>query len=187
MKKLLSIVVLLLMVMTVSAQEQLVNGVIEKKQVVMVEGVSADKLYVRALEALSDWAGAQSKSQIGIDVQDKEEGLVVYKGRLEMGYHKANFMAGWEVYADFTIKIKCKEGRAQVSANVPSLTFDWSVKQYPATETVPISAIYPEFNYKPKLRIKKAAIEFAPLTPSVFEKIIAALSAKLQQQPDDDF
>jgi len=187
MKKVLSIAIMLLMVMTVSAQEQLINGAIEKKQVVMVDGVSADKLYVRALEALSDWAGAQGKSKIGIDVQDKDEGLVVYKGQLEMGFHKVNFMAGWEVYADFTIKIKCKDGRAQVSANVPSLTFDWSAKQYPATETVPISAIYPEFNYKPKLRIKKAAIEFAPLTPSMFDKIISSLAAKLQQEPDDDF
>lgn len=118
-------------------------------------GVSSDKLYVRALEALSDWAGSQGKSKIGIDVQDKDEGLVVYKGRLNMGFHKVNFMAGWEVYADFTIKIKCKDGRAQVSANVPSLTFDWSFKQYPATETVPISAIYPEYNYKSSLKIKK--------------------------------
>lgn len=187
MKRLISLTMMLLIVITVSAQEQLINGVIEKKQVVMVEGVSADKLYVRALEALSDWAGAQGNSKIGIDVQDKDEGLVVYKGRLEMGFHKVNFMAGWEVFADFTIKIKCKDGRAQVSANVPSLTFDWSAKQYPATETVPISAIYPEYNYKSKLRIKKAAIEFAPLTPSMFDKIISLLATKLQQQPEDDF
>lgn len=54
MKKVLSIAIMLLAVMTASAQEQLINGVIEKKQVVMVEGVPADKLYVRALEALSD-------------------------------------------------------------------------------------------------------------------------------------
>ena len=187
MKKVLSIAIMLLAVMTASAQEQLINGVIEKKQVVMVEGVPADKLYVRALEALSDWAGSQGKSKIGIDVQDKDEGLVVYKGRLNMGFHKVNFMAGWEVFADFTIKIKCKDGRAQVSASVPSLTFDWSAKQYPATETVPISAIYPEYIYKSSLKIKKAAIEFAPLTPSMFDKIITLLADKLKQQPDDDF
>ncbi len=187
MKRLLSLTIMQLIVMTVIAQEQLINGVIEKKQVVVVEGVSADKLYVRALEALSDWAGAQGKSKIGIDVQDKDEGLVVYKGQLEMGFHKANFLAGWEVYADFTIKIKCKDGRAQVLAIVPSLTFDWSAKQYPATETVQISAIYPEYNYKSKLRIKKAAMEFAPLAPSMFDNIIASLAAKLQQQQDDDF
>lgn len=120
-------------------------------------------------------------------MQDKDEGLVVYKGRLNMGFHKVNFMAGWEVYADFTIKIKCKDGRAQVSANVPSLTFDWSFKQYPATETVPISAIYPEYNYKSSLKIKKAAKEFAPLTPSMFDKIVTSLAEKLKLQPDDDF
>ena len=43
-----SLTIMLLMVMTVSAQEQLINGAIEKKQVVMIDGVSADKLYVRA-------------------------------------------------------------------------------------------------------------------------------------------
>ncbi len=187
MKKLLSIAITLLMTVTISAQDELVNGMLEKKHVVMVEGVSSDKLYVRALEALSDWAGSQGKSKIGIDVQDKDEGLVVYKGRLNMGFHKVNFMAGWEVYADFTIKIKCKDGRAQVSANVPSLTFDWSFKQYPATETVPISAIYPEYNYKSSLKIKKAAKEFAPLTPSMFDKIVTSLAEKLKLQPDDDF
>ena len=37
MKKVLSIAIMLLAVMTASAQEQLINGVIEKKQVVMVE------------------------------------------------------------------------------------------------------------------------------------------------------
>ena len=86
---------MLLMTMIVSAQEySLTNGAYDNKVVEQYEGVEAGTLYVRALEALSDWAGSQSKSKVNIDVQDKEEGLVVYKGSLYIGYHKVNFMAG---------------------------------------------------------------------------------------------
>ena len=35
--------------------------------------------------------------------------------------------------------------------------------------------------------IKKAAKEFAPLTPSMFDKIVTSLAEKLKLQPDDDF
>ncbi len=190
MKKVLFPLIVFMTVNTVGkAQEsvELTNGAYEKKQVVTVDGADAGKIYVRALEVLSDWAGSQSKSKIGIDVQDKDEGMVVYKGRLEIGYHKANFLAGWEVYADFTIKIKCKDGKAQIACYVPSATFEWSAKQYPAEETVPISALIPKYNYKSKLRIKKAAIEFGPQIPEKFDAVIAMLASKITQKPDDDF
>jgi hypothetical protein len=166
---------------------ELTNGAYEKKQVVTVEGVDAGKLYVRALEVLSDWAGSQSKSKIGIDVQDKDEGMVVYKGRLEIGFHKVNFMAGWEIYGDFTIKIKCKDGKAQITCIVPTATFEWSVPQYPAIETVSLGELIPEYNYKGKMRIKKAAKNFGPQIPGKFDNVVAMLATKMTQQPDNDF
>ena len=104
MKKLLSITIMLLLTMIISAQEySLTNGAYDNKVVEQYEGVEAGVLYVRALEALSDWAGSQSQSKVNIDVQDKEQGLVVFKGLLFVGFHKVNFMAGWNVYADFTL------------------------------------------------------------------------------------
>lgn len=189
MKKVFSISIMLLMSLTISAQEySLTNGAYDNKVVGQYEGVEAGTLYVRALEALSDWAGSQSKSKVNIDVQDKEEGLVVYKGSLYIGYHKVNFMAGWHVYADFTLKIKCKDGRAQISCHVPTATFDWSAKQYPANTTVELGEIYPKYNYKSQFRIKKAAIEWAPQIPPTFDKIIASMAEKLKSQnQDDDF
>lgn len=189
MKKVISITIMLLVTMNINAQEySLTNGAYENKVVEQYEGVEAGTLYVRALEALSDWAGSQSKSKVNIDVQDKEEGLVVYKGSLYIGYHKVNFMAGWHVYADFTLKIKCKDGRAQISCHVPTATFDWSAKQYPANTTVELGEIYPKYNYKSQFRIKKAAIEWAPQIPPTFDKIIASMAEKLKSQnQDDDF
>ena len=189
MKKVISITIMLLATMIINAQEySLTNGAYDNKVVEQYEGVEAGTLYVRALEALSDWAGSQSKSKVNIDVQDKEEGLVVYKGSLYVGYHKVNFLAGWEVYADFTLKIKCKDGRAQISCHVPTATFDWSAKQYPAKETVQLGEIYPNYNCKSRLKIKKAAIEWAPQIPPIFDKIIEFMAEKLKSQnQDDDF
>lgn len=189
MKKVLVIIVVLIATITATAQNyQLTDGAYDQKIVEQYEGVNATTLYVRALEALSDWSGSQSQSKINIDVQDKEQGLVVYKGTLFVGFHKANVMAGWNVYTDFTLKIKCKDGRAQLSCHVPSATFDWTAKQYPATETVPLGSIYPEYNYTSKYRIKKSAIEWAPQIPPLFDKILKDLATKMKQQnQDDDF
>lgn len=67
----------------IHAQENpLTNGIYEKKVVVTADSIKASTLYVRALEALSDWAGSQQRSKVNVDVQDKDEGLVVYKGQL---------------------------------------------------------------------------------------------------------
>ena len=189
MKKLLSITIMLLLTMVISAQEySLTNGAYDNKVVEQYEGVEAGVLYVRALEALSDWAGSQSQSKVYIDVQDKEQGLVVFKGLLFVGFHKVNFMAGWNVYADFTLKIKCKDGRAQVSCHVPSATFDWTAQQYPAKTTAPLGEIYPQYNHKSQYKIKKAAIEWAPKIPPLFDDIITSLAEKLKaQNQDDDF
>lgn len=184
MKKIVLSFVMLLTALVAGAQE-LTNGVYEKKIVEKYDSVKADVLYLRALEVLSDWAGSQEKSKVGIDVQDKENGLIVYKGEYYMGFHKANFMAGWDVMAEFTLKIRCKDGRAQLTVTVPSMTFDWSAKRFPATETVPISHLLPNYNHKSSLRIKKSALEFAPQVPSTFDSILTAIANKMKAEVDD--
>ena len=83
MKKVLLLMAMLIAGIVIQAQENLLtNGIYEKKVVVTVDSVKASTLYVRALEALSDWAGSQQRSKVNVDVQDKDEGLVVYKGQL---------------------------------------------------------------------------------------------------------
>ncbi len=185
MKKFL-VIVLMSIGVTLYAQESvLTNGIYEKKVVVTVDSVKASTLYVRALEALSDWAGSQERSKVNIDVQDKDEGLVVYKGQLYLGYGKANFMCGWETFANFTLKAKCKEGKVQLTVIVPSLTYYWTGN--PTEVTVPINEVFPEYNYKGKMLIKKASLAFAPKIPDEFGAVIKTISDKIKNNSDEDF
>ena len=186
MKKTLFITTFIMMCMVTVAQNvTLTNGAYDKVIVERYDSITAPNLYVRALETLSDWAGTQKKSKIGIDVQDKENGLVVFKGQVYIGFHKSNMLAGWNVYADCTIKIRCKDGRAQLSCHVPTMTFDWSVPEYPATETAPLGELIPEYTHKQRLRIKKSAIEFAHTVPQTFDNILVMIAQKMHQEVDD--
>lgn len=186
MKKVFLFFALLLSGLTAGAQGEIKDGVWEDKRVVEVADASVLTLYLRALEALSDWAGSQGQSKIGIDVQDKEQGLVVYKGEYYLGYGKTNFLCGWNTYANFTLKIRCKDGRAQVSVAMPSLTFRFSGD--PAEVTVPIDQLLPEFRSKTKYRIKRAAKELAPKAPGQFEMVVETICERLAKgSKDDDF
>lgn len=162
----------------------LTNGVYEKKVVAQFEGVDLQTLYVRALEALSDWAGSAKNSSINIDVKDKEEGLVVYKGKLYMGYRRVN-VSGWNTFANFTLKIKCKDGKSQLSVNVPSLTFIW-VARPDVIETIPMTSLVP-YTHKTKTAVKKTAIEYTQKVPEVFDLIIQSLIDRMKNADDDDF
>lgn len=193
-KNVLMIVVLLLAGLTASAQVQdgdhpigeVKNGVWEAKRVVAVEGASASALYLRALEALSDWAGSQEQSKIGIDVQDKEEGIVVYKGEYYLGAAKANLapLASWAGWANFTLKVRCKDGRAHVSVSVPSITFRFSAQ--PTEVTAPIDQFLPEYKYKTKYTNKRAAKELSPQVPSIFAGVVKLMCERLANGSDDD-
>ena len=97
------------------------SGVYEMKEVVQVDGVNAQTLYLRALEALSDWTGTEGRSKFGIDHQDKESATIIYKGKDYLGFRRY-MMYGWYIFADFTLKVRCKDGRAQVTVTVPSMT-----------------------------------------------------------------
>lgn len=188
MKRTLFIMSMLAASLSLMAQGEIKNGVWEEKQIVQAENISAITLYTRALESLSDWAGSQGKSKIGIDVQDKEQGLIVYKGDYYLGYEKANInpLYGWNTFANFTLKIRCKDGRAQVSVSVPSLTFRFTGN--PTEVTAPIEEFLPEYNYKTKYTNKRAARELSPKVPTEFHAIIKFMCSRLANgTADDDF
>lgn len=187
-KSLLSLVMLLIAGITINAQDNpLTNGIYEKKVVVIADSVKASTLYVRALEALSDWAGSNAKSKMGIDVQDKDEALVVYKGNVHLGfeYYSKFAGAGWDFYIDMTIKVKCKDGKAQVTATVPSLTYISNVNH--VVVVVPIEEIVPVFVYKGDYKIKKASQTFGPKVIQSTDNIVKMLSEKIALKQDDDF
>lgn len=188
MKKVLIMLVMLVVGLSASAQEkELTNGIYEKKLVVSVDSVKAATLYVRALEALSDWAGSNSKSKMGIDVQDKDEALVVYKGNVHLGFEYYSKFAGggWDFYIDMTIKVKCKDGKAQIIATVPSVTYISNIQH--SVVVVPLEQIIPDYAYKGDYKIKKASQTFGPQVIPSTDTIVEMLGAKISKPQDDEF
>lgn len=163
----------------------LTKGVYQKKEVIKVDSVSATELYLRALETMSDWVGSSKLSKAGIDIQDKDQGLVVFKGLLYLGYGKQNFMYGWNTYANFTLKVRCKDERVQISITVPSLTYCWTANS--SEVTVPIHEVWPEFNYKGDMLIKRASLELGPKIPQACDDAIRHVANHISISDEDDF
>lgn len=184
MKKILTIM-LLLVAMNAGAQDIQFNeeGCYEQKKVVSIENATVSDLYTRALESLSDWAGSQMKTKADIDVQDKDKGLIVYKGMLYLGFCKMQFGYGWETFADFTMKVRCKDGKAQITVTIPSMSYFWNAND--VHTTVPINELLPEYTHKTQMPIKKATRIFAPTIPTETEKLINQIGNKMIATEDD--
>ena len=184
MKKGLLSLVMLMAGMAINAQTTLnENGVYEKKVVVQYDSVPAQTLYLRALEALSDWTGSEGKSSFGIDHKDKESATVIFKGKAYMGYRKFMAYGGWNVWAEFTLKVRCKDGKAQLSAIVPSMWFEYNANAH-TKGSVPLSQIKPEFTYK-GLNLKKAAVQYIEEIPKTMDELISFVSHKMNIEVDD--
>ena len=146
MKKMITFALLLSMGLTASAQDDLYggstkkaevtepdttltlneSGVYERQLVVNVEGATAAVLYDRAMTALSDWTGPDGKAKAGIDYQNQETHTVIYKGSFSLGFKNTFLGDGWHRMANFTMKVRCKDGRAQVTLTVPYITGTYS-------------------------------------------------------------
>ncbi len=96
------------------------TGLYERKRVVHVDNALASDLYRRALSALSDWTGSDGPSSAGLDYCDKDEGVVTYKGAFFNG-QRTILLDVAKLYTDFVLKVRCKDGRAQVTVTVPSV------------------------------------------------------------------
>lgn len=124
MRKVLFIFALMLSGLTTGAQDiQLTpDGAYERKEVVMVDSMSAATLYDRAMMALSDWTGPDGKARAGVDYQNQETHTVIYKGTFSLGFKNTFLGDGWHRYANFTLKVRCKDGRVQVTVTVGTMT-----------------------------------------------------------------
>ena len=185
MKKVLLVLTALTFIMNVNAQNIQLNenNIYEKKVVEKVDSVVAGHLYLRALEALSDWVGVDGKSTYGIDHQDKESGTIIFKGKDYLGYR--NFVPGafWSVWSEFTLKIRCKDGRVQIVVSIPSLWLEYSANATVKT-SVTLSEITPEFTFK-TYKCKKACLQYIEKVPESADRIIAVVAKKLHQEVDD--
>ena len=188
MKKVLLSFLMLLVGITINAQTSLnESGVYELKVVEQYDSIKASTLYENSLIALSDVVGSREKSKTNIDVAEKEAGMIVYKGELYLGFKKVNMMCGYETFANFTLKVRCKDGKVQYIVTVPSLTMYWSCNmvQY---ETIPLNEIIPEFTHKGRLYyLKKGAIQFAGTLDEDIKSLQKAIVNKTKKAAADDF
>ena len=152
--------------------ELTVNGEYEKKEVVTVDSVSASVLYDRAMEALSDWNGSDGRSKAGLDYHERDAGTVIYKGSYFIDGNKRMY-----VTANFTLKVRCKDGRAQVTVTIPSITAKAIKVTMEKTVTLADAVKNP----------KRGAYEYLPKIPIATINLIAAMRDKLRTAVDDDF
>ena len=160
------------------------KGVLEQKSVVIVDGVNKNTLYRRAMEALSDWTGPEGRSKAGIDYSDKEEGIVTYKGVYYNGYRKL-MLSSLPFYTDFTLKVRCKDGKAQIAVTVPSMHTildDGSKKVWSMREIVES-----QDNINPKKLEKAKKKTNAISAREIVYILLQSMESALKKAEDDDF
>lgn len=191
MKKTLLTFALLLATLTAGAQniELTADGAYERKEVVTVDGISAAVLYDRAMMALTDWTGPDGKARAGIDYQNQETHTVVYKGSFYAGARKW-MMTQIDRYANFTVKVRCKEGRAQVTVNVSTITA--TVDSNGRSQTMTLGKAISEMKKTSGARRERGDGAVAYITNTA-DNLFNAMKLRLQGQggnvsgDDDDF
>ena len=189
MKKALLAFVLLLATLTAGAQdiELTPDGAYEKKEVVTVDSASAAVLYDRAMIALTDWTGPDGKAKAGIDYQNQETHTVVYKGTFSLGFKNTFPGDGWNRYANFTLKVRCKDGRAHVTVTVGTMTGIYSRNNVERSWT--IAEIKEAVKKSKGAKRKRGEMLLADIVETA-DGIMAAMGAKLKSADgggDDDF
>lgn len=161
------------------------KGVYEQKRVVIVDGAKASTLYRRAMEALSDWTGTEGRSKAGLDYCDKEEGVVNYKGEFYNGYRQMSFGGQVPFYTDFTMKIRCKDGRAQVTVIVPTMH---AILRNGQKKTWTMREVIEQNEKASPGKVEKAKKKMHGLTTrEIVELLLTEMETVLKKDPDDDF
>jgi hypothetical protein len=173
---------------TSNAQDIELNeqGAYERKEVVQVEGATAVTLYDRAMVALSEWTGPDGKATAGIDYQNQETHTVIYKGTYYLGFKRV-IMSGWDRFANFTMKVRCKDGKAQITVTVPTITGVF--QQNGVKKTYNISEVLDIKEKSGKKRTERIETLVENLRNNA-DALVAAMSEKLkgnQIEEDDDF
>ena len=185
MKKIILLGLLLSLGMRGAAQEISLteSGAYEKKEVVKVDSTTASVLFSRAMEALSDWTGPDGKAKAGIDYQDKETGTVIYKGNFSLGFKNTFLGDGWNRYANFTLKVRCKDGRAQVSVTVPTIT---AIYNKNGNRVEHSTAIWVDAVQKAKGAKHERGVKLIEDLTTTADGLVAAMSERLKNGSNDD-
>ena len=189
MKRVFFLMLTVLMTAAVSAQDIELNeqGAYERKEVVQVEGATAAMLYDRAMIALSEWSGPDGKAKAGLDYQNQETHTIIYKGTYYLGFKRV-MLSGWDRYANFSLKVRCKDGKAQITVNVPTVTGIF--QQNGAKRTFNLSEVLDVKSKSGKKRTERIEVLINNLQTNA-DALVAAMTAKLKggttTTEDDDF
>lgn len=159
------------------------GGSYERQTVVHVDGASDAVLFERAMIALSDWTGPDGKARAGIDYHNAETHTVIYKGSYSLGY-RGNIFGGWQRRADFQLKVRCKDGRAQVTLTVPTITATYSKNGM--TQTLSVRNFTEDVEKAKGERRKRGEVLLHDLV-TIADGLVAAMTQRLQDGIDDDF
>lgn len=159
------------------------TGAYEKKEVVVVDSTKAIVLFERAIIALCDWTGPDGKAKVGIDYQDKETATVIYKGMFSLGFKNVFLGDGWNRYADFVLKVRCKDGRAQVTATVPQIT---AVYNRNGMKSSASTAQWVQAVKEAKGKRHERGIALLNDLTNTVDGLVAAMADRLKKGIDDD-
>ena len=153
-------------------------GAYEIQKVVCVDSTSASVLYDRAMMTLTDLTGSDGKAKAGIDYQNQETHTVVYKGKFEL---PGVYVDCW---ADFTMKIRCKDGRAQLTVTVPMVEVNARSVQYGKSATIiELKQLTRQKNKKRRDR----AIEWMRYIKKTAEGYMISMEDRLKGSDEEEF
>lgn len=161
-------------------------GEYELKVVREYSGMSAENIFDKTLVALSEIKGGSEFSKFNFDVKERDGGIIVYKGKLFLGYREVNISGGYDYLADVTLKIRIKEGKAQYTITIPTMTLYWRGNPN-ITDQIPLTNVIPEVNYKGKLYFVKKGLKQFGLKIAVASKECIDTIVKKTTTIDDDF
>ena len=184
MKKLFLLIALIACINVKAQDIQLTEtGAYEKKEIVVVDSAKAIILFERAMIALSDWTGSDGKAKAGIDYQEKETGTVIYKGEFSLGFKNVVLGDGWNRYANFVLKVRCKDGRAQVTVTVPQIT---AVYNRNGMKSSASTAQWVQAVKEAKGKKHERGVTLLNDLTSTVDGLAAAMAERLKKANDDD-
>lgn len=162
------------------------NGHYKVQEVVSVPDATADILYQRALQALSDWSGPDGNARTQIDYSDKATSTVIYKGSCPLP-KEPGFLYSWQIIADFSLKIRCKDGRAQTTLTISQVDVSSTNPKDLRRETMQLTEFASRLQDKGNKGRKKRATHVLLNSRDLAALLTAAMHSRLSAPLDDDF
>lgn len=162
------------------------NGALELKQVVLVENATKDAIFTNVRSIISDALPTSNNSESAIDYSDIGSGVIIAKGLFYIGDAKGRLSNKWHIYDNYTMTVKVKDGKYQISIKVPSITLEYSGDKTKAV--VNTKQIYPEYDgsdLPSYVKLKQAVIEYGPKIPDSMQALVKILTEKISKVEDD--